>query len=273
MKQLVLGAALSALLVFGALLSLVWVPYDVTIFDIDGRFQPPSMAHWLGTDQFGRDVLSMVMEGAQTALSVSLLAVGIGMAFGVPLGLVAAAKGRWLEQAVMRGNDVLFAFPAILLAVLISAVAGPGAINAIIAVGVFNIPVFAQLTRGGARSVWARDFVRAARTLGKGPLRISIDHILPNLMSVLIVQATIQVSLAIAAEAALSYIGLGAQPPTASWGRMLSEAQTLFGYSPWLMVFPGLAIALSVLGLTLLGDGLRDRLDPTRGRIKPVGLG
>lgn len=273
MRGLYIGAALSAVLVLGALLSLVWVPYDITVFDIDGRFQPPNAAHLLGTDQFGRDVLSMLMKGAQTALSVSLLAVGIGMVIGVPLGLMAAAKGGWLEQAVMRGNDVLFAFPAILLAVLITAVAGPGAINAIVAVGVFNIPVFAQLTRGGARSIWARDFVRAARTLGKGPLRISIDHILPNLLSILIVQATIQVSLAIAAEAALSYIGLGAQPPTASWGRMLSEAQTLFGYSPWLMVFPGLAIALSVLGLTLLGDGLRARLDPARGRIQPLGVG
>lgn len=273
MKALVVGGALTALLVLGALLSLVWVPHDITVFNIGGRFQPPSALHLLGTDQFGRDVLSMLMEGARTALAVSLLAVGIGMAVGVPLGLLAAGKGGWLEQVVMRGNDVLFAFPPILLAVLITAVAGPGAINAIIAVGVFNIPVFAQLTRGGARALWTRDYVRAAQTLGKGRVRISLDHILPNLFSLLIIQAAIQVSLAIAAEAALSYIGLGAQPPTASWGRMLSEAQTLFGYSPWLMVFPGMAIALSVLGLTLLGDGLRDRLDPGQQRVKPTVLG
>lgn len=273
MRGLVVGSALTGLLVFGALVSFVWVPFDVTVFNIDGRFQAPGWPHVFGTDQFGRDVFSMILEGARTALAVSLIAVGIGISVGMPIGLAAAATGGWLDQALMRGNDVLFAFPAILLAVLITAVAGPGAINAIIAVGIFNIPVFAQLTRGGARALWRRDFVLAAQTLGKGRLRISLDHILPNLASILIIQAMIQVSLAIAAEAALSYIGLGAQPPTASWGRMLSEAQTLFGYGPWLMVFPGLAIALSVLGLNLLGDGLRDWLDPSLKRIKAVGLG
>lgn len=273
MRGLHIGIGLTALLVGSALISLVWVPYDIAVFDIDGRFQPPSLTHIFGTDQFGRDVLSMIMLGAQTALAVAMVAVGIGILIGVPIGLLAAARGGLLEQILMRGNDVIFAFPAILLAVLITAVAGPGAINAIIAVGVFNIPVFAQLTRGGARTLWTRDYVRAAQTLGKGKLRISLDHILPGLFSLLIVQATIQVSLAIMAEAALSYIGLGAQPPMASWGRMLSEAQTLYGYGPWLMVFPGLATALSVFGLNLLGDGLRDRLDPMLQRAAPSGLG
>lgn len=268
-----IGSMLTALLAFSALISLVWTPYDITDFDIAGRFWPPSAAHLFGTDQFGRDVLSMIMQGAQTALAVALVAVGIGMLIGVPLGLWAAAKGGLMDQILMRGNDVIFAFPAILLAVLITAVSGPGAVNAIVAVGIFNIPVFAQLSRGGARSLWTRDYVRAAQTLGKSKLRISLDHILPGLVSLLIVQATIQISLAIMAEAALSYIGLGAQPPLASWGRMLSEAQTLYGYGPWLMVFPGLAIALSVLGLNLLGDGLRDRLDPTLQRAAPSGLG
>jgi len=268
MKSLWVGCALVAMLVFSAGLSLLWVPYDITVFDISGRFQPPQPTHLFGTDQFGRDVLSMILEGARTAISVSLLAVGIGMAIGVPLGLIAAADDGWLSAIVLRGNDVVFAFPAILLAVLITAVRGPGVLNAIIAVGVFNIPVFAQLTRGAARALWQRDFIRAAQTLGKGKWRISVDHILPNIAGLLIVQATIQVSLAIAAEAALSYVGLGAQPPMASWGRMLYDAQTLFGYAPWLLIFPGLAIAVSVFGLTLLGDGLRQRFDP---RFDPQG--
>ncbi|MEM9880368.1 MAG: ABC transporter permease [Pseudomonadota bacterium] len=266
MKGLIAGATLTGLMLLTAALSLIWLPYDITVFDIAGRFQPPGAAHLFGTDQYGRDVLALVMNGAQTAVSVSFLAVGLGMGVGVPLGLLAAAHEGWVSSVILRGNDVIFAFPALLLAVLISAVRGPGVVNAVIAVGVFNIPVFAQLTRGAARSLWQRDFVRAAQTLGKGKWRVSIDHILPNIAGILIIQATIQIALAIAAEAALSYIGIGAQSPTASWGRMLQEAQTLFGYAPWLLIFPGLAILLSVFGLTLLGDSLRTRLDPQQRR-------
>jgi peptide/nickel transport system permease protein len=223
---------------------------------------PPSSAHPFGTDQLGRDVFSMIMVGARNSLAVALAAVGIGMAFGVPLGLLAAARRGWIEEIVMRANDVIFAFPAVLLAILIAAAMGPGAMNAIIAIGIFNVPVFARVTRGAALGQWTRDYVLAARVAGKGASRISREHILPNILNLLIVQGTIQFSIGIIAEAGLSYIGLGVQPPLPDWGRMLNEAQTLISNAPSLALFPGLAILLAVLGLNLLGDGLRDALDP-----------
>ncbi len=259
---LVIGAAISVAFVAAALISLVWTPYDVTAFDIDHRLQGPTAAHWLGLDHFGRDVASMILLGARNALSVSLVAVLLGAGIGVPLGLLAAARQGWVDELVMRGSDVVFAFPALILAILITAVLGPGAINAVIAIGIFNIPVFARLTRGSALSLWTRDYVLAARAAGKGPTRISIEHIAPGLASVLIVQATLQFSLGVIAEAGLSYVGLGAQPPASSWGKMLADAQTLVAVAPLQAIFPGLAIVITVLGLNLLGDGLRDRLDP-----------
>lgn len=262
MTALRIGACLTGLLCLAAIVSVIWTPHDITQFNIPGRFARPSGTHLLGTDQYGRDVLSMLMIGARTALSVAVLAVAIGFCVGVPLGLLAAARGGWLDLVIMRGNDVIFAFPAVLLAVLFTAVAGPGTQNAVLAVGIFNIPVFAQLTRGAARTIWQRDFVLAARAFGRSKYEISYHHVLPNVMGLLAVQASVQTSLAIAAEAALSYVGLGAQPPVASWGRMLSEAQTLFGYSPALMVWPGVAIVLAVTGFNLLGDGLRKHFDP-----------
>jgi peptide/nickel transport system permease protein len=197
------------------------------------------------------------------SIAVALVAVGIGMGVGVPLGLLAAARrGTVVDEVVMRANDLVFAFPALLIAIMITAVLGPSALNAIIAIGVFNIPVFARVTRGAALSLWTRDFVLAARVAGKGRLRISVEHILPNLTSLLIVQGTIQFALGILAEAGLSYVGLGVQPPTPSWGRMLAESQTMISFAPWLALAPGLAIVLTVLGLNLLGDGLRDWFDP-----------
>lgn len=262
-RSFVAGAFLSAAFVLLALLSLVWTPFDVTVLDIAGKLRPPSAAHWLGTDHFGRDVLSMAMVGARTSLAVAVVAVGIGVAAGVPLGLAAAARrGSLLDETVMRANDLIFAFPALLIAILITAVFGPGAVNAIIAIGIFNVPVFARLSRGAALSLWTRDFTLAARVAGKGAARISAEHILPNIANLLIVQGSIQFSLGILAEAGLSYVGLGAQPPMPSWGRMLAEAQTMIGFAPHLAIFPGLAIVLSVLGLNLMGDGLRDILDP-----------
>lgn len=257
-----IGASVTAVFALMAFVSLVFVPYDPGAIDIGGRFAAPSFAHWFGTDHLGRDILSMIMRGAQTSVAVALLAVLIGAGIGVPLGLVAAARGGVAEEALMRGTDIVFAFPAVIMAILITAVLGPGVMNAVIAIGVFNTPVFAQMTRGAARGLWRREFILSARVAGKGAFRISLEHILPNIVSLLVVQATIQFSLAIAAEAALSYIGLGAQPPTPSWGRMLNDAQTMFGWAPWISVFPGLAIVLSVLGLNMLGDGLRDMLDP-----------
>jgi len=233
------------------------------VLDIPNRLLTPGGAHLLGTDHFGRDILSMVMMGARTSIAVALVAVGIGMGLGMPLGLWAAARrGSLLDDVIMRGNDLVFAFPSLVIAILITAVFGPSAVNAITAIGIFNIPVFARLTRGAALPLWERDFILAARVSGKGAARISAEHILPNIANLMIVQGTIQFSLGILAEAALSYIGLGAQPPTASWGRMLADAQTLVSIAPHVALIPGFAILLTVLGLNLLGDGLRDWLDP-----------
>lgn len=262
-RNLVLGTALSAVFVLAAVVSFFWTPYDVTALDIANKLKAPDGAHWFGTDHFGRDVFSMIMVGARTSIAVALVAVGIGMAVGIPLGLsAAAAKGGLLDEVIMRGNDLIFAFPSLVIAILITAVFGPGAVNAIIAIGIFNIPVFARVSRGAALTLWERDFILAARVAGKSTLRISGEHILPNILNLLIVQSTIQFSLGILAEAALSYVGLGAQPPTPSWGRMLADAQTMISFAPHLALVPGGAIILTVLGLNLMGDGLRDTLDP-----------
>jgi peptide/nickel transport system permease protein len=264
---LALGLSLVGLALAAALLSLAWTPHDIEALAIAEKLKPPSATHWLGTDHFGRDILSMLMVGARTTIAVALVAVGIGLALGVPLGLWAAATGGTvLDHAIMRGNDLIFAFPSLVIAILITAVFGPSATNAILAIGIFNIPVFARITRAGALPLWALDYVRAARIAGKGRARISLEHLLPNLMNLLIVQGTIQFSLGILAEAGLSYVGLGAQPPTPSWGRMLAEAQTLATIAPHVAIFPGLAIVLTVIGLNLAGDGLRDALDP---RLRP----
>lgn len=265
-RSFVAGGILSAALVGIALLSVVWTPYNPTKMNIRGRFADPTWNHLLGTDQFGRDILSIIMSGAQNSITVGVVAVGIGLTFGISLGLLASARRGWWEEIIMRLSDFMFAFPAILLAIMLVATIGPGAVNAIVAIGIFSIPVFARLTRGAANAVWAREFVLAARAAGKGRFRITVEHILPNIISVIVVQATIQFALAILAEAALSYLGIGSQPPTPSWGRMLSEAQTMIFLNPWLAVYPGLAIALSVLGLNLLGDGLRDVIDPRLAR-------
>jgi len=262
-RGLIIGAVLSLGFLVLAALSFVWTPYDIEALNIPDKLKGPSGAYWFGTDHFGRDILSMIMMGARTSIAVALLAVGIGMALGVPLGLLAAARrGSLLDELIMRGNDLVFAFPSLVIAILITAVFGASAVNAIIAIGIFNIPVFARLTRGAALPLWERDFVLAARVCGKSATRISVEHILPNITNLMIVQGTIQFSLGILAEAALSYIGLGAQPPTASWGRMLADAQTLVSIAPHTALVPGFAIVLMVLGLNLMGDGLRDWLDP-----------
>ena len=245
-----------------ALVSYFWTPYDVTRLVVSDKLQPPSAIHWFGTDHFGRDILSMVMVGARNSIAVALVAVGIGMGIGVPLGAWAAARGGLFDEALMRLNDVVFAFPALLSAIMITAIFGPGAINAIIAIGIFNIPVFARVARAGALALWPREFILAARAAGKGKVLITIEHILPNVASLLLVQGTIQFALGILAEAGLSYVGLGAQPPMPSWGRMLFDAQTRMIVAPYLALFPGFAIILTVLGLNLLGDGLSDTLDP-----------
>lgn len=260
--NLALGAVLTGAVAVMALVSLAWTPYPPTAIDILHRLAVPSATHPLGTDPFGRDVLSMIMAGSRNSLTVSLVAVGFGAGIGIPLGSLAAARGGWLDEAIMRMADLAFAFPALLTAVMITALNGPGAANAVLAIGIFNIPVFARVTRGAALAIWPLDYVTAARAAGRGPVAIARLHVLPNIAAVLMVQVTIQFALGILADAGLSYLGLGIQPPAPSWGRMLNDAQTYVWRAPLLAVFPGVAITWAVLGLNLLGDGLRDMLDP-----------
>lgn len=258
-----IGAALSLLICTVALVSLFWTPEDPTKMRILMRLKGPSAEFWLGTDQFGRDVASMLMVGARNALLTGLVAVAIGLGCGLLLGVTAAQmKGRWLDDAIMRALDFVFAFPAVLSAILILTFLGPGLVNAVIAIGIFTIPVFARVARGATLQVLARDFVRAAQLVRVPRLVILRRHVLPNIAGLMIVQASTQFALAILAEAGLSYLGLGTQPPNPSWGRMLNDAQTFLAISPRLALLPGLAIALSVLAFNLLGDGLRDILDP-----------
>ncbi|WP_104666467.1 ABC transporter permease [Ensifer adhaerens] len=261
-RNLTIGTTVTLILVAMALISFVWTPYSPTAMNFRDKLQGPSLAHWFGTDNFGRDILSMIMVGARNSISVSIVAVLVGAGIGVPLGAWAAARGGWVDGLVMRMSDLAFAFPALLTAVIITAIFGPGATNAMIAIGIFNIPVFARVTRGASMGLWKREYVQAARCAGRGDVSITLLHILPNINHVLLVQVTIQFALAIVAEAGLSYVGLGTQPPMPSWGKMLNDAQTFIYQAPWLAIFPGLAITFAVLGLNLLGDGLRDILDP-----------
>jgi peptide/nickel transport system permease protein len=261
-----IGLVLTLLLLFTAGLSFVWTPHDPYNIDMAFKLKAPDRSFWLGADPFGRDIVSLLLVGARASIAVGVFAVSIGLVLGTALGLLASARRGWVEEAIMRLSDFGFAFPAILSAIMLTAVFGPGMVNAIIAIGIYNIPTFARITRASANAVWGREFVLAARACGKGAFSITIEHVLPNILSVLIVQATIRFAIAILAEAALSYLGLGTQPPQPSWGRMLSEAQTLLFQAPWLGVFPGLAIAFAVLGLNLLGDGLRDLFDPRLAR-------
>ncbi|MBP6559515.1 MAG: ABC transporter permease [Burkholderiaceae bacterium] len=265
-RSFMVGAVLSLLLVFTATLSLVWTPWSPYEMDLPHKLLPPSAAHWLGTDVYGRDVASLLLVGARSSILVGVVAVGIGLVVGTALGLLAAARRGWMEETIMRLSDFTLAFPAILSAIMMTAVFGPGMVNAIIAIGIYNIPTFTRISRASAHAVWSREYITAARACGKGTWAITWQHVLPNISAVLVVQVTIRFAIAILAEAALSYLGLGTQPPQPSWGRMLAEAQTLLYQAPMLAVYPGVAIALAVLGLNLLGDGLRDLLDPRLAR-------
>jgi peptide/nickel transport system permease protein len=257
-----LGAALLACSAGLALLSLFWTPWPPEQIEMARRLQGASAAHWLGTDALGRDTFSRLMVGARSVFLVGLVAVGLGLGLGTLLGLYSAARGGWPAQLLLRAADLGFAFPALLLAILLAAALGPGQGVAMLAIGLHAVPGFLRLVHGSASSWWTRDFVRAAQLAGRGPWAISLQHVLPQLWPLLIVQASTQFALALLAEAALSYLGLGSQPPEPSWGRMLAEAQTQWFEAPQLALWPGLAITLTVLGLNLLGDGLRDRLDP-----------
>ena len=258
---IILALALVAL--FGALLA----PYDPMAMDFGARFAPPSWAHPFGTDDFGRDVFSRVLYGAAVSFQVAFIAVGISGLAGVALGLTAGYRGGWVDDAIMRTMDILFAFPAVLLAITVMAILGRGIENAMIAIAIVYAPIFARVTRGAVISVRDREFVTAARALGQSQLRIMLRHVLPNALGPIIVQTSLSLAFAILAEAALSFFGLGTQPPDPSWGRMLSEGRGYLQQAPWMGIFPGLAIMVSVLGFNTLGDGLRDVLDPRfRGR-------
>jgi peptide/nickel transport system permease protein len=264
------GAILTAAIVATAVASRLWTPGIPGKIDVLARLKPPSAAHWLGTDHFGRDVASLLMAGTGNSLAVAAAALAVGLVFGVPLGLLAAARRGWCDEAVSRLADLLFAFPALLTAILLTALMGPGAAGAVLALGLFNVAVLARVTRGAAQAVWRRDFIRAALALGRGRTMATLVHVLPNVGGVVAVQATSLFAVAILNEAALSYLGLGIQPPAPSWGRMLNDAQTFLFTQPLQAVFPGAAIAVTVLGFNLLGDGLRDLLDPRHSAGPPL---
>jgi len=260
--KLVAGVAIVGILAAIAVLSLFWTPLPPAKMQIMHKLQPPLAYGLLGTDQFGRDVLSMLMVGCWNSLSIAVTAVAIGGTIGSIIGISAAAIRGPFEAVLMRVCDVIFALPPILSAMILGAFLGPGRFTAITAIAVFMIPVFARVTLATSLQAWSRDYVLAAQAIGNSRLTISIRHVAPNIMSQIIVHATIQLGLAILTEAGLSFLGLGMAPPAPTWGKMLADSQTFMGIAPWLAILPGLAIALAVLGFNMLGDGLRDWLDP-----------
>ena len=257
-----IGLVITLALVAVALTSLVWTPFAPSKMNIVQKLKPPFGVGFLGTDQFGRDVASMLMVGAWNSLSTSVLAVALGASVGTAVGVIVAMRRGLVELVVMRGCDIVFAVPPILSAMMLGAFIGSGRFTAIIAIGTFMVPVFARLALSAALQIWTRDYVMAAVGMGRSKAKITLVHILPNISNQIIVQVTIQLGLAILTEAGLSFLGLGMPPPAPTWGRMLADAQTFLGQAPWLALMPGLAIAFAVLGLNMLGDGLRDMLDP-----------
>lgn len=261
--QFIIGAALVTLFALTAVLGPALSPYSPTAQKMSLRLKPPSAEHVLGTDDFGRDVLSRILHGAMPSLQVSVLSVAGSLVIGVVIGLIAGYRGGWTDTLLMSLMDVLLAFPAVLLAIAILAVMGTALSNVILAIAIVNLPTFARLARGSTLATRELLYVEAARGLGVSPIRIMWRHILPNIAAPLIVQTSLTIAAAILIEAALSYLGLGIQPPAPSWGNILSSTYGFIQTNPWPSVFAGAAIALAVLGFNLLGDGLRDALDPT----------
>ena len=240
-----------------------WIaPYDPNGMDFSQRFAGPSLEHWMGTDDFGRDIFSRIIFGAGVSLQVGFVAVSVATLCGTALGLVAGYSNRIIDETIMRAMDILYAFPAILLAIAILAALGRGVGNAMLAIGLVYIPIFARIARAAVLGIRNEEFIIAAKAMGAGDIRILLTHILPNVLSPIIVEITLSLAFAILAEAALSFFGLGTQPPDPSWGRMLSEGRDFFRQSGWMGIFPGLAIFFTVMGFNFLGDGLRDALDP-----------
>ena len=266
-RLVMLGSTIIAALALVALLGPQLAPYDPVGMDFAAQFAPPSLAHPFGTDEFGRDVFSRILYGAAVSFRVAFIAVAISGTAGVFLGSVAGFFGGWLDELIMRFMDVLFAFPAVLLAITVMAILGRGVGNAMIAIAIVYAPIFARVTRGAVLSVRGLEYVTAARALGQRNGAIIFRHVLPNAAGAIIVQTSLSLAFAILAEAALSFFGLGTQPPDPSWGRMLAEGRGFLQQAPWMGIFPGLAIMLSVMGFNFVGDGLRDLLDP---RLKQV---
>lgn len=259
---LVVGVILIGLVALAAVVSFVWTPYDPTQAMPADRLQGSTLAHLMGTDKYGRDVFSAMLYGARITLFVGVISVGIAILVGTPLGILAGIRGGWIEEVIMRASDIALAFPALLLAIMFSAVFGASTLTAMVAIGIATIPGFARVARSGTLQVMTTEYVLAARAASQSRLRIAVRHVLPNIIGMVVVQSSVSFALAVLAEAGLSFLGLGTPPPTPSWGRMLQESQQFLGTEPMLAVWPGIAIAIAVMGFNLLGDGLRDRFDP-----------
>ncbi|MFF8817069.1 ABC transporter permease [Leucobacter sp. NPDC015123] len=259
---LIVGMVLVGIVVVTAIVSFFWTPFDPVQVNAPDRLQGPSAEHWFGTDKYGRDLFSGMLVGARITLFVGLVSVGIALLIGTPLGIWAGIRGGWTEELIMRSSDIVLAFPALLLAIMSAAVFGASTLTAMVAIGVSTIPGFARVARSGTLQVMSTEYVLAARAASQSRFRIAVRHVLPNIIGIVVVQCSVAFALAVLAEAALSFLGLGTPPPTPSWGRMLQESQQFLGTHPLLAIFPGAAIALAVMGFNLLGDGLRDRFDP-----------
>jgi len=260
--QLIAGGILVGIVVMMAVISFVWTPFDPEHSVPADRLLSPNSAHWMGTDRYGRDVFSAVMVGSQITLLVGLITIGIAIVFGVPLGVIAGMAGGRLETFLLRVTDIMMAFPGLLLAIIFGAVFGGSTLTAMTAIGIAAIPAFARVARAGTLQVMSTDYILAARAANRSMFLIAMRHVLPNISGMLVVQASVNFAIAVLAEAGLSFLGLGTAPPTPSWGRMLQESQQFLGSDVHLAIFPGIAIAMAVLGFNLLGDGLRDRFDP-----------
>jgi peptide/nickel transport system permease protein len=261
-RSAVFGLVVIVLFLAVAILAPVIAPYDPTQQSWTSIRKPPSWQHWFGTDESGRDLFSRVIYGARASLLAGVVSVSIALGLGVPIGLLAGYGSRWIDAVIGRMTDAMLACPFLILAIALAAFLGPSLQNAMIAIGITAAPIFVRLTRGQVMAVKVEDYVEAARAVGNPPMRIAVKHILPNILPALIVQATISIAAAIIAEASLSFLGLGQQPPAPSWGSMLNTAQRFLTNAPWMAVWPGLAIFLCVLSFNILGDGLRDALDP-----------
>ena len=261
-KSAVFGLFVIVLFLLIAILAPLIAPYDPTQQSWTSIRKPPSLQHWFGTDESGRDLFSRVIFGARASLLAGVVSISIALGLGVPIGLLAGYGGKWIDAVIGRITDAMLAIPFLILAIALAAFLGPSLENAMIAIGLTAAPIFVRLTRGQVMAVKVEDYVEAARAVGNPPVRVAVKHILPNIMPALIVQATISIATAIIAEASLSFLGLGQQPPAPSWGSMLNTAQRFLTNAPWMAIWPGLAIFLAVLSFNVLGDGLRDALDP-----------